>query len=742
MNPRLFALALPLLLGAVQEDDPREKRRRAVAVGDRLLRVVREDLRQPDPSDPAAQAAALGFDPDRIFAFVRDEVATEPYRGVLRGARGALVARAGNSWDKALLLQKMLEASGRRARLVHAKLPEARAEELVRRFLAREPYRHAEKPPDWDAAAARIGFEPALVRETVRRGIDEDLRIRAEAWDLAAREAEALRVHLKGLPLGRSRADWAKELTSRVVDHAWLQLDGKDLDAAFAASKPGERHAGAPAEARRLERHRVDFTLQFKYSLDGQAKEEPILEIPIYADEALFEPALFAISPAEELPPISKMSGMKPEEVVDRFRKIRRFQAMLRIGARQHASRPFDLDGKLYDVSDGGDIAMMKKFGETIGDMFSFEPKKTPATKFLELSVHLRFDGPGVSRPRQKRVILRDSDLEGPHVQTPMLAWDILLQPHLFSEDFVAHEFLRHTLATWEPFLDVLRKDELNADEADRYSRRTPRPWPAFLVRFAMQRQAAMARLLAETPGVTLLWDSPNLYIAEQRRCISREKAEICARARVDIVDNRVSFVPTDDKSDAAGLAVRQGAFDTVVEALLLQSETPVVKARSPAAAFERARILGTEWVVGSPKEFEGWIRSCEEPGRIIVAPKGESAWWTVDPQTGVVLGRDEGGGGQAMSEYKVLLAFAGFLWCIGDLAYDATKGDQHPGKMVPRMLLKITRCLVLYGLSVTGTGTFAARFVGGAIAGMLINYLFGGAGLLGAGWGALSGIF
>jgi hypothetical protein len=78
------------------------------------------DLGTPEPVTPdapavplgatiASKAAELGYDQERIFRFVADEVRYEPYAGALRGANGTLWSLAGNSVDKSLLLAALLD---------------------------------------------------------------------------------------------------------------------------------------------------------------------------------------------------------------------------------------------------------------------------------------------------------------------------------------------------------------------------------------------------------------------------------------------------------------------------------------------------------------------------------------------------------------------------------------------------------------------------------------------------------
>ena len=77
-----------------------------------------------DPLDPyvAAEATALGNNPNQIFAFVRDQIRFEAYIGSVRGARGTLWAGAGNTLDKASLLVGLLGAAGYTAQYEHASI--------------------------------------------------------------------------------------------------------------------------------------------------------------------------------------------------------------------------------------------------------------------------------------------------------------------------------------------------------------------------------------------------------------------------------------------------------------------------------------------------------------------------------------------------------------------------------------------------------------------------------------------
>jgi len=66
----------------------------------------------------ASLAAALGYEPERIYDFVRENVSYEAYLGSARGSVWTLSSGAGNDFDQASLLIALLRASGIPARYV------------------------------------------------------------------------------------------------------------------------------------------------------------------------------------------------------------------------------------------------------------------------------------------------------------------------------------------------------------------------------------------------------------------------------------------------------------------------------------------------------------------------------------------------------------------------------------------------------------------------------------------------
>ena len=81
----------------------------------------------------AALADHVDDDPFAAFAWVRDSIGFDPYAGELRGAAGTLTARSGDSLDRALLLQRLLDLMHVPSRLARGTLDDAAAAKLMQR---------------------------------------------------------------------------------------------------------------------------------------------------------------------------------------------------------------------------------------------------------------------------------------------------------------------------------------------------------------------------------------------------------------------------------------------------------------------------------------------------------------------------------------------------------------------------------------------------------------------------------
>jgi len=130
----------------------------------------------------------LDFDDAEIAQFVTERIAYEPYAGVLRGAHGTLLARAGNAVDQSLLLATLLNDAGFEAVIRGGTLSHEDAQRLITVLIDRPAPTAA-----WDASAvvdaqtdlldsyqalneanAKTGRVPRFTMEHVVQAIERD----------------------------------------------------------------------------------------------------------------------------------------------------------------------------------------------------------------------------------------------------------------------------------------------------------------------------------------------------------------------------------------------------------------------------------------------------------------------------------------------------------------------------------------------------------------------------------------
>jgi hypothetical protein len=128
-----------------------------------LRTITRETLNFAEAVRPTIDRAAfeqgalldrLEYDDAQLVRFVTDKIAYEAYPGLLRGAHGTLLARAGNALDQSLLLATLLNDAGFDAVIRSGTLAPSEASRLIR-GVARRP----SVPKAWDEAAFAKALE-------------------------------------------------------------------------------------------------------------------------------------------------------------------------------------------------------------------------------------------------------------------------------------------------------------------------------------------------------------------------------------------------------------------------------------------------------------------------------------------------------------------------------------------------------------------------------------------------------
>lgn len=647
---------------------------------EKLVAAAHEELNRQgaNPADITDRMSAIGTSTEELFAFVRDKIQTQPYRGKLRGASGALVAESGNSVDKSLLLAALLRASNRECRLMRGTLPDTAAQKVVEQFLNRDPLVGVLQPylENHDTAetieriAAKCGFDAEGLKMKLAGNREQSAKALASIATTTSAETDFISAQLDRakIRLGRSSQSWRQQLTSAVANHVWIQVKVSDdpekwldLDPSVPDAKPGQTYAtdGSVVEETEIEVHTLQLTLVYKRTVNGSAEETTLLDVNVPCADGLLAHSLFSITPSDPLPSLRQISGQSTGEFIESLKAVKHFRAVFRSGGSTSVSEPFDLTGVIGDPHPAS-ASGMGSFTGGFGFGGGGEPEKQE-TSFTALYVTLTIHSPGVERPAQRRMLLTAQDLKRSCNPAPLIDWEILLQPSVLPQSVASYGSLHHTVTAVEPTIAVLRKPSLAIEDLEELTHPAQDIYAALPATLAQLRQTALAQSLKTHRDVTALFDTPQIVIAETRGCLCPD-AESCGRTRIDIVENGISFVPKNPKADetAAALALRQGVFDTVAEVEVLGAATNAKTLSTPIHTFEAARIRGDSLKIfthdATTLPFSDadreWINACESDGRLILVadtppvPGETAAWWSLDPATGVILGRMSGGAG------------------------------------------------------------------------------------------------
>jgi len=209
---------------------------------DALERAAAEIPR--DTFDPEAIIDLVDPEAEALFEWVRDNTYLVPYQGALRGPVGVLMDRMGNSLDRALLLNTLLQQVGYETRLANGRLTPEAARDLMGfarpvpagGALPEETVSEEQAISELRRYAADFGLDEKALIDGHRDTTREQERFRSEAQKRVREQTQFLADLIGPAPEGAAE-DLGRRQLATLEDHWWVQMqDGQrwiDLDPSY-----------------------------------------------------------------------------------------------------------------------------------------------------------------------------------------------------------------------------------------------------------------------------------------------------------------------------------------------------------------------------------------------------------------------------------------------------------------------------------------------------------------------------
>ncbi len=659
--------------------------REAVERYESYARAARAEALRPDrcPFSPAAVVMQVGTDPDALAAFVREKIAYEPYRGVVRGPAGVLAAASGGDWDRAELLRALLAAAGHGGKLVALERTPAEVAGVIDKFLGDEPRRRT-VPAGEEVDASKLPPPPPLLRQFgipegnraihMRRNAGRWRRLLDESFDAAVPEAARIGQALGGrdLTAWRDFDAWKKVLGAGAAERVLVEIE---IAGAARVLAPGPDASAADAErlgdAARLVAPppelvaRLGVRLTLAAGPEGEKGTPTVLIDWVHTLGALVDrPLRLEIVPVDPKAAARPPTQWTTAQWYDYVRGFRQFQAIFRAGDDWMGSKVFDLDGGIHDVASDGRVenatqvggAVQKGFGGLFGG--GGEPDAKAATGIRELVLGLELALPGEEPVRQQRLIYGDlrRDL------SPVYTADILVCPGPLGPATATWLSLDAVTANAPILAHALLSDDVRRFDDPASATR----FPNMLHEWQLGRLALADRILS-TERVLSFLGGPAAILQASQFIVDQKAKTVTFRVALDAAFDHAHIVPREAAGAAAAPRANMilGAASTVLESAILRRHRPDAMARGAYPESQRARFEGVAPVAARcgdggavegarPERLGAWAIARNETGRALLFPRhdGAASWWSIDRATGATIGRGGAGEGQSAMEY------------------------------------------------------------------------------------------
>jgi hypothetical protein len=626
--------------------------------------------------------------PQAAFEFVRDQVAFEPYPGVMKGAGATLLTRGGNSLDRALLLAAVLKQNGVPAKIAHGKLSPEQAQNLLQQIAAspgsveqmiRSVAAHA---PDVKLTDNQQEFGKRLEEGGQQAG--SDLR------DAVDKNLPAIQAAVKKAVAPSGSA--ANRQLEVLADHYWVQatVEGHDtdFDPSLTSAAVNQKLTDA-AETLDPESLAEPLFQHLRFRLVGEFLEKGSLQTTELLAKEFKATDLFGKNLRLVIAPLTHKT------------KENRFQAALLAGDDRTDSQVFRLSGQASAGGDqssnqgsGVDTGAGKAAGGLLGGLGGEEeaapaPKPEPKAKpaataggpvLARLFLEVTSTGPHLEEAHYQRVILDRLDgskaqiepaLADGQVVRPLLiqAWDGAISMGSTSLVYV----LNTQLARMQDMQSVEQKARARAYLGESFGLADlPGPaLPSELTDYFFSSDVARFVLgKRDAPRAKSYYERPRLAFFRHGFAVRgwlKPGGALRFTEGIDLFNAPFQFVG--DSDDALRLAMETGIADTALERLTVKPD----RSFNTVPLFAAASGQGVSILTITPQQGTALAGVAVPPairnvlagelalGQTLVLPAGlvklgsvpTFGWWSVDPATGVALGKMELGGAQAMVEYN-----------------------------------------------------------------------------------------
>lgn len=614
--------------------------------------------------------------PQAAFEYVRDQVALEPYPGILKGVQGTFLTRGGNDLDRALLLAALLKQQDVSVRIAHGKLPAVQAQGLLQQITSSpDAVDLILKTLPKNAPSSKLSENQRQVADLFQQRVENRGRELTETVDQNSQRLESL-LKTAGLVIGQ---DPKPRQVEALQDHYWVQatLDEQtiDLDPSFSSATFGQKFADAEASLDSEELpdnlfQRVRFRLVAEHLTDGRAASTELISQETKAADLWGKNFRFALAPQSDSPDVNE------------------FQPSLVIGDETATGPSFQIRPREGgDEPGGGDEAGNPLGG--IGGVGSSglqkqetkKPRAKPTGGILgRLYLEVLSRAPHLPESRYHRVIVdRLESHQGKLQVDPALADDRTIRPLLLQVwDGAVSVGPFHPLYVFQTHVAALKilaplEEKAMADAyLDQPFSAEDIPGPTLspelvgyfffsdLTHHQLQQQAA--------PHTRGYCERPRLAFYRHGFAIADWSDPGGARRYqegLDLLNAPLQFAGPQE--EIPRLALKVGIADTALERYFKANEASFNALPLFAAAAEQKIPLLT---IGSLQKatldsvpvspairniLQGELtegRALILPARLVSLNQTQTfGWWSIDPSTGYALGKMELGGAQGMVE-------------------------------------------------------------------------------------------